>query len=328
LPAAEDQGKDGDTQVNLEEKTIEFDQGQARSNPDPGVSRVALVGPNPEPTHKEIMAIVYLDVYGSLKLLVDKHVILEEPLSSSETLSSMKNLDDAYTFGDQFLNDKSNEDEPGKLNMDSEVVSMVMVLIHQVSSSVSPLSTLIIDLFPPRPVPATTYAPIFTATTTPKTPTRLLPSPLPQQSTSDSELAALEQKLAAFEQKSKTLNNTAQNLRSRVFNLQLLGSASQDQPNPDIKELLHQRMFESGSYKSLPEHVALYEALEASMDRANRDEFLAKKDKSQKRRHDDKDPPPPPAGSDPSKRRKHNSGSSGSTQPPVPQSSAWKTSDT
>ncbi|GKB08022.1 hypothetical protein Tco_0836306 [Tanacetum coccineum] len=38
-------------------------------------------------------------------------------------------------------------------------------------------------------------------------------------------------------------------------------------------------MFKSGTYKSLPEHVALYEALEAYMERANRDEFLAKKDK-------------------------------------------------
>ncbi|GJY52169.1 hypothetical protein Tco_0443016 [Tanacetum coccineum] len=38
-------------------------------------------------------------------------------------------------------------------------------------------------------------------------------------------------------------------------------------------------MFESGSYKSLPEHIALYEALEASMKHANRDEFLAEKDK-------------------------------------------------
>ncbi|GKB69074.1 hypothetical protein Tco_0930486 [Tanacetum coccineum] len=40
-------------------------------------------------------------------------------------------------------------------------------------------------------------------------------------------------------------------------------------------------MFETGSYKSLPKHIALYEALEASIERAQRDEFLAKKDKSQ-----------------------------------------------
>ncbi|GJR56898.1 hypothetical protein Tco_1499060 [Tanacetum coccineum] len=57
----------------------------------------------------------------------DEHVILEDPLSSSGTLSLMMNLDDAYTIGDQFLNDKSTEDEPGKLNVEAEVVFMVTV---------------------------------------------------------------------------------------------------------------------------------------------------------------------------------------------------------
>nr|GEX39335.1 hypothetical protein [Tanacetum cinerariifolium] len=118
LQIDEDQGKDVDNQVTLEEKTAKLDQGQAGSDlgktsesrplpeqefigkdqarPDPGVSRVALAGPNPKPTYEEFMATVYLDVHGSLKLPVDGHV----PLSSSGTLSSMKNLDDAYTFKD------------------------------------------------------------------------------------------------------------------------------------------------------------------------------------------------------------------------------------
>ncbi|GJR97071.1 hypothetical protein Tco_0269245 [Tanacetum coccineum] len=39
-------------------------------------------------------------------------------------------------------------------------------------------------------------------------------------------------------------------------------------------------MFETGSCKSLLEHIALYEALESSMELAQRDEFLAEKDKS------------------------------------------------
>ncbi|GKB54235.1 hypothetical protein Tco_0904988 [Tanacetum coccineum] len=72
-------------------------------------------------------------------------------------------------------------------------------------------------------------------------------------------------------------------------------------------------MFETGSYKSLPEHIALYEALEASMERAQRDEFLAEKDKSRKRRRDDQDPPPPPPDSDQSKRRRHDAGASEDT---------------
>ncbi|GKB13862.1 hypothetical protein Tco_0847785 [Tanacetum coccineum] len=66
-----------------------------------------------------------------------------------------------------------------------------------------------------------------------------------------------------------------------------------DLSKEDMKEMLHQRMFESSTYKSLPGHIALYEALEASMARAQRGEFFAKKDKSRKRRRDDQDPPPP-----------------------------------
>ncbi|GJX39185.1 hypothetical protein Tco_0252488 [Tanacetum coccineum] len=95
-----------------------------------------------------------------------------------------------------------------------------------------------------------------------------------------------------------------------------------------MKEILHQWMFESGTYKSLPEHVALFKALEASMERAQRDEFLAEKDKSHKRRRDDQDPPPLLPDSDPCKKRRHTSDASGSSQPPAPQLSAWKMTDT
>ncbi|GKG63227.1 hypothetical protein Tco_0638874, partial [Tanacetum coccineum] len=79
--------------------------------------------------------------------------------------------------------------------------------------------------------------------------------------------------------------------------------------------ILQQQIFESGTYKSFPEHVALYEALEASMEHAKRDEFFTEKDKSCKRRRDNQDPPPSPD-SDPSKKRRHASNASGSTQPP------------
>ncbi|GJT57897.1 hypothetical protein Tco_0992951 [Tanacetum coccineum] len=89
-----------------------------------------------------------------------------------------------------------------------------------------------------------------------------------------------------------------------------------------MKELLHDRMFESGSYKSHPEHKALYEALEASMNCDNKEEFIDAKDKSRKRRHDDQDPPPPPLkDSDQSKKKRHDSDASGSKQPPIQTSS-------
>ncbi|GJY16921.1 hypothetical protein Tco_0387343 [Tanacetum coccineum] len=302
------------------------------------------------------MTDLYPKVQESLKFPADEHVLLEDPLSSTGTLSSMKNLEDAYVIGDQFINDKSIDDESGKLNVEAEVVSMVTVPIYQASSSVPPLSTPVIDLSPPKPASSTTQTPIFIATTT--TTTTPLPPPPQQQSTTESELAervaALEKKLSDLEQTNKNLDNTTRNLRSRVYTLELrdlphkineavrenvkevvqialqapLRDRFRDLPEEDMKEMLHQRMFESGTYKSLPEHIALYEALEASMARAQRDEFLAEKDKSRKRRRDDQDPPPPPPDSDLSKRRRHDTGASGSSQPPAPQSSAWKKSDT
>ncbi|GKC61579.1 hypothetical protein Tco_1089177 [Tanacetum coccineum] len=166
-------GKTPESRPLPDDDKIDEDQ----AGPNPGESLVALAGPNPEPTHKEFMADVYPNIYESLKFPADKHVILEDPLSSSGTLSSMKNLDDAYTIGDQFLNEKSTEDELGTLNVEAKVVSMVTVPIHQASSSVPPLSTPVIDLSPPKPIPSTTQAPIFTATTTTTTTTLPLPPP-------------------------------------------------------------------------------------------------------------------------------------------------------
>nr|GEX15126.1 hypothetical protein [Tanacetum cinerariifolium] len=87
-------------------------------------------------------------------------------------------------------------------------------------------------------------------------------------------------------------------------------------------------MFESGSYKSVPEHIALYKALEASMERAQRDKFHAEKDKYRKRRCDNQDPPPLLSDSDISKRRRHDTDASGSSQPQAPLSLAWKKYDT
>ncbi|GJZ55109.1 hypothetical protein Tco_0610302 [Tanacetum coccineum] len=188
---------------------------------------------------------------------------MENPLSSTRTLSSMKNLDN-FTFGDQFFNDKSQEDESGKPNMETEVESMVTVPIHQALSSIPPLSTPIID------------------------------------ADLAARVSALEKKYADFEQKNKTLDNTTQNLGSRIIKLELcdlphkinqtvnevvkkaiqttlqapLRDHFRDLLEADMKEILHQWMFESGSYRSQPKHASLYEALERSMDCENKDEFI------------------------------------------------------
>ncbi|GKD00200.1 hypothetical protein Tco_1170474 [Tanacetum coccineum] len=68
----------------LEERTAELDEGYTGSNP----------GPNPEPMHEDFIATIY-----------------------------PKNLD-AFTFGDQFIDDKSPKDELGKPNVETKVESM------------------------------------------------------------------------------------------------------------------------------------------------------------------------------------------------------------
>nr|GEX35257.1 hypothetical protein [Tanacetum cinerariifolium] len=188
-----------------------MEEDQAGSNP--GQSHVVLAGLNPIPMHEDFVATVDSQVHESLKHTTEEHVHIENPLSSSVTLLLMKNLDDPLTFGDQFLNEKLTEDEPGKANVEIKVESMVIVPIHQASSSAPPLSTPIIDLTPPKPVSPPAQEPIFTATTT--TTTFLPPPPPQQQSTTVPELAtrvfALENICANFKKKHKLQTSSSRN---------------------------------------------------------------------------------------------------------------------
>ncbi|GJT93492.1 copia protein [Tanacetum coccineum] len=281
------QGEEISHTLVLEEKTTELDEGQAgpdpgktpesrpqpehehmdedQAGPNPRQSHNALARPNPEPMHDDFIATVYPKVHESLKHTTEEH----------------------------FLNDKPTEEEPGKTNVEIEAGSMVTITIHQASTSVPPLSTPIIDLSPPKPVSSPLQEPVIAATTKATTTTLPLTPPLQKQSTTDSLLASrvltLEQRCANLEKKHKLQDQTTQALSSRIFTLELrdfphkinqtvhevvkevvhaaLQAPLQDRfrelPEADMKEILHQRMFESGTYKSLPEHVALYEASQA-----------------------------------------------------------------
>ncbi|GJY20473.1 hypothetical protein Tco_0393039 [Tanacetum coccineum] len=184
---SEDPGKTHESRPPPEHVLMEEDQ----VGPNLGQSHVALARPNLEPMHDDFIAIVYPKVHESLKHTTEEHVYLENPLSLSGTLSSMKNLKDNFTFGDLFINDKPTEEDLGKTNMETEVESMVTVPIHQATSSVPLLFTPVIDLTPLKPVSSIVQEPTFTATTTTTT-TTLLPPPPPQhQSSTDSALAVV-----------------------------------------------------------------------------------------------------------------------------------------
>ncbi|GJW63653.1 hypothetical protein Tco_0115537 [Tanacetum coccineum] len=101
-------------------------------------------------------------------------------------------------------------------------------------------------------------------------------------------------------------------------------------PEADMKEILHNQMWESTSYQSHEDHMTLYEALEKSMARDNNDQLLSNlaeaRKKKKKRQGLPKTPPgspphpPPPAGPSRTSRASSTSGSSQSPPPPPPPS--------
>ncbi|GJW27710.1 retrovirus-related pol polyprotein from transposon TNT 1-94 [Tanacetum coccineum] len=146
----------------------EHDKGQAGSNPgdaaasQPPSSHVVHVGPNLEhmdleasdtsiqpntmQMDEEFTTTAYPNVQENLKLPTEGELRLEEPAGSAGTLSSLQHLDKELSFADQFLVEKSQEDEPAKTNTESEVQSMVTIPIHQDTSSVPLMTTPVIDL--------------------------------------------------------------------------------------------------------------------------------------------------------------------------------------
>nr|GEX78806.1 hypothetical protein [Tanacetum cinerariifolium] len=299
---------------------------------------VANVSPQPstEQLDEGFTATVYLNVQENLKLAVEEPVLLEEPASSSRTLSSLQHLSKNFSFGDQFFSDKLLD---ANKNAETEVKSMVNVTIQQALSLISLMTSLIIDL---------TLRPEFPkehqqlkATTTDTTTTITLPPPQAlQQSTTEAMMVKcigeLEHILADLVQVNKNMEERLDKHGARLYTLEQLDIPQQvsiavsevvtdavdwamqaplcnrfrDLPEADMKEIFHQRMWESDSYKSHEDHMQLFEALEKSMNRDHSKELtqdLAKARKQKKKRRESPKtppgspshqppPPPPPAG--------------------------------
>ncbi|GJX57812.1 hypothetical protein Tco_0287709 [Tanacetum coccineum] len=245
----------------------------------------------PEQMDEEFTTTAYPNVQENLKLPTEDQVILEEPASSSRTMSSLQNLEKDLNFTDQFFVEKPREEEPLKTNAEAEVQSMVLVPIHQDTSSVPPMTTPVIDLTKSQsesPLPTSTTT-ISTITTT--TPTLLPPPPQPQQSTAYpilvKRIGELEQHMSDLIQNNLALEERLDKQGTRLYNLENLNiphKVSQavdeiitdavdwamqgplrahfrDLPTVDMKEILQQRMFEDNSYKAQDVHNDLYEAL-------------------------------------------------------------------
>nr|GEV50563.1 hypothetical protein [Tanacetum cinerariifolium] len=247
---------------------------------------------HPEQIDEGFTTTAYPNVQDNLKITVEEHVILEEPASSTGTLSSLQYLDKDFSFGDLFFNDKPSEAENEKTTAETKAESMVSVTIQQ--------DTFAIPLM-----------------TTPR-------------------IGELEQIMVNLIQDNKHLKERLDSHGARLYTLenldipQLVSKAVdeivtdavdwaiqaplqnrfRDLPEADMKEILHQRMWETNSYKAHEDHMMLYEALDKSMNRDHTDEllkYLAEARRKKKKRCDSPKmppgspphqplPPPPPAG--------------------------------
>nr|GEU49718.1 E-beta-farnesene synthase [Tanacetum cinerariifolium] len=189
---------------------------------------VADVSPQPsmEQLDEGFTAMVYSKVQENLKLAVEEHVLLEEPASSSGTLSSLQHLSKDISFGDQFFSKKSSD-------ADKITEIEVELMVHQQFKA--------------------------TTTDTTTTTTTLPPPQAQQQSTAE---AMMVKRIEA-----------------------------------DMKEILHQRMWETESYKSHEDHMQLFEALEKSMNHDHSDELMQDLAEARKKRKKSRESPKTPHGS-------------------------------
>nr|GFC37270.1 hypothetical protein [Tanacetum cinerariifolium] len=102
--------------------------GSYREHMDLDVADV-LPQPSTEQLDEGFTATVYPNVQENLKLAVKEPVLLEEPASSSGTLSSLQHLSRDFSFGDQFFSDKHSN---ANKNAETEVESMVSIAVSEV----------------------------------------------------------------------------------------------------------------------------------------------------------------------------------------------------
>ncbi|GJS34586.1 hypothetical protein Tco_0532968 [Tanacetum coccineum] len=133
---------------------------------DSGKLHVSLAGPNPEHMDDEFLATAYPKVHENLKLITDERVIDDKPESHSGSMSSMKNLDDTFNFGDQFLHDKPTEDDQEKSKVREESDSTIPDSSHQTVTTTPPVIAPFTEVSSSKPSLLVTPPPINTEATT------------------------------------------------------------------------------------------------------------------------------------------------------------------
>ncbi|GJT02755.1 retrovirus-related pol polyprotein from transposon TNT 1-94 [Tanacetum coccineum] len=249
----------------------EQDEGQARSNPGDAAES------QPQPSH---------GVHAGPN---HEHMDFEATDASSQ--QKPEKMDEEFTTSAY-----PNVPRIRELNAETEVQLMVSVPIHQDTSSVPPMITLVIDLTTMQsdsPLPTSTTSIITTTTSL---------SPPPQPSNH------LLNHNKFFEEIQILLDKQG----TWLYSLENLNIHHKDLPTVDMKEILQQLMFEDNSYKAHEAHNDLYEALQKTPSGSP---------------PSPPPPPPPPAGTSGAPGTLGASGSSQLPPPSPPSSTGTSESD-
>nr|GEU33150.1 E-beta-farnesene synthase [Tanacetum cinerariifolium] len=259
---------------------------------------VADVSPQPstEQLDEGFTATAYSKVQENLKLAVEEHVLLEDPASSSGTISSLQHLSKDISFGDLLFNDRPLDVDK---NTETEVESMAM-MVKRIGKLEHIMANLIQVNKDMEERLGKHGARLYT----------LDQLDIPQHVS-----------IAVSEVVTDVVDWAMQApLRNRF----------RDLPEADMKEILHQRMWETESYKSHEDHMQLFEALEKSMNCDHSEELAqdlaeARKKKKQSRESPktppgspSHQPPPPPPLAGPSRASEAPGASRSSQVPPSP----------
>nr|GEZ13461.1 monodehydroascorbate reductase [Tanacetum cinerariifolium] len=243
------------------------DEGQARSNPEEQSEGHA--GPDPSNAGADEQSMPSPVVHAGSD---PKHMDLD--VSDVSPQPSTEQMDEG---------DKPLEADNDKATTETEVESMVSVTIQQDMSSIPPMTSLIIFLTS-RPESPKVHQQLKAIATETTTTTTLPPPPYQQQSTAEAmmmkRIGELEHVMANLIQENK-------------------GLEERDLPEADMKEILHQRMWETKSYKSHEDHMQLYEALEKSMNRDHSKELSKDLAEARKKKKNSRESPKTPPGSPP-----------------------------
>nr|GEV91308.1 putative ribonuclease H-like domain-containing protein [Tanacetum cinerariifolium] len=258
-----------DSEVEFDEEVLRMDAGvqdEGQAGPNPGEQDEGQARPNPgdvaasQPLSSHVVHdgpnLKHIDL-KPIDVSTQPHP-KEIDEGSTGTLSSLQHIAKDLSFGDLFFNDKPSKADNEKTTIETEAESMVSVTIQQDTSLIPPMTTPIIDLTS-RPDSPNVHRPLQATVTETTTTTTHPPPPQPQQSTTDSMLM---KRIGKLKHIMTNLIQDNKHLEER------------DLPKADMKEILHQRMWETNSYKTHEDHMMLYEALENFMNRVHTEELL------------------------------------------------------